>query len=398
VSRREMRDALLGVPVPGELDSQRRAWTVVRAAFEEREPVRRRAGRVRLAVALAVLAVLAAAALSPPGRAVGDWVRDRVAGAEPAEPALFRLPAAGRLLVVSEQGPWVVRSDGSKRLLGAYEDASFSPRGLHVVVTAGRRVAALTPAGELRWTVTRPQPVADARWAPSGFRVAYREGATLRVVVGNGEDDRLVAEGVAPVAPAWRPAEGENVLAYADAGGRVRVVDVDGGEELLRTPAVEGIRALLWTPDGLLAVLTEAELRLHNRRGRLLEGASLRVADGHELLDAVSAGDGRVVYADHDAAGGETALVEASCFGAGPCRANGPQRLFGGAGRIADLAVSPEGRWLLAGWADADQLLFLRLPRVQRIVAVDDVRREFDPGLAGRGAFPRVAEWCCPDQ
>ncbi len=91
---RDVRSALLSTPVPDELEAQRRAWAVVRAAYAEREPVRR-PRRLRLLIALAVLAALVAAALSPPGRAVGDWIRDRVAGEEQTEPALFRLPAAG---------------------------------------------------------------------------------------------------------------------------------------------------------------------------------------------------------------------------------------------------------------------------------------------------------------
>ena len=192
----------------------------MRGAYAEREPAPRHRRRLRLLVAVAVLAALVAAALSPPGRSVGGWIRDRVAGEEPTEPALVRLPSAGRLLVLSEQGPWLVRPDGSKRPLGNYEGASFSPNALFLVATQERQVVALEPDGDVRWTVTRPTPVADARWAPTpGFRVAYREGATLRVVGGDGEGDRLRAENVAAVPPAWRPGEGRTVLAYASTEG-----------------------------------------------------------------------------------------------------------------------------------------------------------------------------------
>ena len=112
MSPRDVRSALLSAPVPDELEAQRRTWGVVKTAYAEREPVRR-PRRLRLLVALAVLAALVAAALSPPGRAVGDWLRDRVAGEEETQPALVRLPAAGQLLVVSGEGPWLVRPDGS---------------------------------------------------------------------------------------------------------------------------------------------------------------------------------------------------------------------------------------------------------------------------------------------
>ena len=118
MSESDVRDALLTVRAPDELEAQRRTWAVVRGAYAEREPAPSRRYRLRLLVAVAAVAALVAAAFSPPGRSVGDWIRDRVAGEEPTEPALVRLPSAGRLLVVSEQGPWIVRLDGSKRLLG----------------------------------------------------------------------------------------------------------------------------------------------------------------------------------------------------------------------------------------------------------------------------------------
>jgi hypothetical protein len=398
VSDHGVREALLAVPVPDELEAQRRAWRVVGAAHSTREPVPRRRRPLRPALALAVVTVVAvsAAALSPPGRSVGGWIRDRVAGEPDARPALVRLPAPGMLLVAAERGPWIVRRDGSKRFLGDYDDASFSPQGRFVVATAGRRLVALEPDGDPRWALARPGPVADARWSPSpGFRVAYREGGTLRVVAGDGSPDRLLARSVAPVAPAWLPRAGRTVLAYARADGVVRVVDVDSGDELMRTPRVRQLREILWTPDGLLGVLTDRELRLYERSGRILAGATTRAAKGHLLLDAVTLPDGQVVYADYDAEGRATALVRAFCFGVSPCRTIGPTRIFTGPGRLQDLVLSPDSRWLLAGWPEADQLLFLRLPPGPGIRAVDDVRREFDPGRPASSSFPRLAGWCC---
>jgi hypothetical protein len=213
-------------------------------------------------------------------------------------------------------------------------------------------------------------------------------------VAGDGSPDRLLARGVAAVAPAWLPREGRTVLAYARADGVVRVVDVDSGEELMRTPRTPGIREIFWTPDGFLAVLTTRELRVHGRRGRLLRSA--RAAQGHELLGAVALPGGRAIYAEFDEEAGATALVRADCFAPDPCLLIGPAQVFRGAGRLQDLSLSPDGRWLLVAWPEADQLLFLRLPGIQKVVAVDDVRREFDPGGPARGSFPRLAGWCCP--
>ena len=385
MSEQRIRDALQSVSVPEEFEAQRRAWAVVRAAYAEREPAPSHGRRLRLLVAVAVLAALVAAALSPPGRSVGGWIRDRVAGEETAEPPLARLPSGGHLLVLSEQGPWIVRPDGSKRLLGNYDDASFSPNALFVVATQGRRVVALEPDGDVRWTVTRPTPVADARWAPSpGFHVAYREGTALRVIGGDGEGDRLLAENVAPVAPAWRPGEGRTVLAYASTDGRVRVVGLDGKQIWAVDPgAAPG--QLVWSDDaGLLLVVTSGRRHPVYAAGGRLTGRTLETPEGQDVLDAAFApGTRAIAFTAFDADGGGSSIVL------------GGELLQRGDGRLEDVVFSPNGRWLVSGWPEADQFLFIRLPGVSAIEAASDIRREFDPGRVGATTFPRVAEWCC---
>ena len=385
----ELRRELLTEPVPDELEAARRVWAVARAAYSEREPVPpvRRPGRALLALGFVV--ALLAAAFTPPGRAVGAWIRDAVRGHEPSEPALFALPAQGRLLVVSEQGPWVVQADGAKRLLGDYDGASWSPRGRFVVVSGGRRVVAVEPDGDPRWSLTRPQAGGGARWAPSGFRVAYRAGGTLRVVAGDGTGDRPLAQEVAPVAPAWRPGEA-HVLAFADDAGRVRVVDADSGETLWARRTGRP-RELVWSADGrlLLALGTGRRHHLFRAGGRLLR--TIAQPPGHVALRAAFAPRGpALALADYEpeADRGAVVLLEEA-------RTSSPRALLRGAGRFEDLAWSPRGRWLLAGWPSADQWLFLRMPDVERIIAVSNVTREFDPGATGGGEFPRVAGWCC---
>ena len=119
--------------VPADRDAEERAWAVVSAAYAEHEPVHSRPPlRFGLAVA-ALLCAIAAAAFSPPGRAVVDAVR-RTIGVEHAAPALFRLPASGRLLVSGSGGTWLVAADGSKRRLGDYTPGEIAqlldlPRG-----------------------------------------------------------------------------------------------------------------------------------------------------------------------------------------------------------------------------------------------------------------------------
>jgi hypothetical protein len=211
--------------------AEERAWRVVRAAFEERKPAPRERKPWRPVVVLAVVAVVAAAVASPPGQAVLDSIREAV-GVERAQPALFSLPAPGRLLVESDQGVWVVQADGSKRRLGDWREASWSPLGRFVVAARRNELAALEPDGDLRWSLARPT-VRFPRWAGTSVdtRIAYLSGSDLRVVAGDGTGDRLLARRVAPVAPVWQPGPGF-VLAFSDRQGRRHVVDTESGREI----------------------------------------------------------------------------------------------------------------------------------------------------------------------
>lgn len=389
---KEFLQLFLSTPVPDEPEAEDRAWSVVSAAYAEREPVRR---PVRLSPALAFAAAAAAvvvAVVTP----VGGWISERIEGQRPAQPALVRLPAAGRLLVVSEQGPWVVSQDGSKRRLGDYDDASWSPRGLYVVVAGGRRLAAVEPGdGAVRWSLSRPRPIRDPSWGGVGLdtRIAYRTGDELRVVAGDGAPDRLVARQVAAVAPAWKPGDAR-VLAYADLQGVVHVVDSDARRELWRVTAGAGIRKLLWSSRALL-VVTRTGAFVSDGRRRL--GEPIRVPKDHVLIDAAVRPDRGLAYTDYDPAANRTTVLRSECTGAaGPCLALRPYSVFRAAGRLAEVAWSPSGHWLLASWPDADQFLFFRLPGVRRPLAASGIRREFDPGGEGLGGFPRVAGWCCP--
>lgn len=393
MSEDAVRHALHELPVPDEVGAAERGWEVVGAAFaagERLQWTRRHRGLVMaFAAAALVAAAVLVALLTPPGQAVVDRVRDAV-GREPAEPALVRLPAPGRLLVVSEDGPWVVHEDGSKRLLGDYGDASWSPTGLYVVGAQGRHLVALEPeTGDVRWSLARDEPVRDPRWSGGGLdtRIAYRAGSTLHVVAGDGSPDAVVAQDVAPLAPAWKP--DSHVLAYADAKGRVRLVDVDARRQLWRTRRLSGIRKLAFSPGGLLVVLTQRQARVY--RGGTARGIGIRVDRAHTLLDAIALRDGEVVYADYDPKSDATTLVLAHDFGSTKSRLLPPLEIFQGPREVESFSVSPNGRWLAVGWPEADQFLFFRLPH-GRVAAVSNVTREFSPGRAG-GAFPRIAGW-----
>ena len=277
-------------------DAEDRAWQVVRAAYEERIPAPRERSVLGPALVLAALLAIGAAALSPSGRAVLDSIRESV-GVEKAQPALFSLPS-GRVLVESDSGPWIVQADGAKRRLGSWREASWSPFGRFVVGARANELAALTPEGEVRWTLGRPD-VRYPRWGGTrtDTRIAYLSQGRLRVVGGDGKGDRLLDADAALRPPVWLPA-GAHRLAYARRDGSVRIVDADTGAVVDRSAA--------------------------------------------------------------------RSLVQ-------------PRP-----------TVSPDGRWRVVGWADADQLVFTRLGTPRQIRAVSNVSAQFRSRT-----FPTISGWCC---
>jgi WD40 repeat protein len=397
VSEERVRELLREHPVPEQSEAEERAWRVVSAAFEERPAVRpspSRRRRSRLAVAIAAILALGVVALTPAGAAVGDWISDTFdPGRDDARPALASLPAEGRLLVTSAQGPWVVHGDGSKRRLGAYEDAGWSPGGLFVVVTRGRELVAVEPDGDPRWSLARRAPVSRPAWSPDGFRIAYLSGASLRVVAGDGTGDGRLVRRVAPVAPSWSPAA-EHVLAYADRQGRITAVQTDSGRRLWRSAPGPVPEALAWTPDGgRVLAIAGGSLRMLDDGGELL--IAKLPTDGFSEALAIHPSGRSVALLRHDRVTRRSEVVSLPI--AGGAR---PRRLFEGDGRFSDLAWSPDGRWLLIGWPDADQWIFTRASGRPKVVAVSNISSQFDPAGKGAGAFPGVSGWCCsaPDR
>jgi hypothetical protein len=227
-----VRRDLERIDIPEEHEARERGWAVVAAAFAEREPQPRRRSWKPVA-ATAVALVVVAGLLRPPGRAVLDEIREAV-GVEHAEPALFSLPAPGRLLVTADSGVWVVGQDGSKRLLGRYREASWSPFGRYVVAARANELVALEPDGDVRWSLAR-RDVRFPRWGGTrtDTRIAYLSQGALRVVGGDGKGDRVIDSRAAARAPRWRPGT-SHVLVYARRDGSIRVVDVDTGAALER--------------------------------------------------------------------------------------------------------------------------------------------------------------------
>ena len=307
-----MKRELERIEISGEREARERAWAVVKISFTERESVERRRSWkpvAALAVGLAVVAGL----LSPPGRAVLDEIRE-VVGVEKPQPALFSLPSGGRLLVTADSGAWVVDRDGSKRLLGAYREASWSPYGRYVVATRRNELVALEPDGDVRWSLARPA-VSFPRWGGTrtDTRIAYLSQGELRVVGGDGKGDHLIERPVAAKAPVWQPGRGHR-LAYERVDGTVVIVDGDTGVLLDRD-----------APDALEQQANTTVVR-------------------------------RTI----------------------------------GAERIGSSALSPDRRWLVVAWPEADQLVFFRTRGGQQIRAVSNVSAQFRSR-----SFPTIQGWCC---
>ena len=393
-SDQELRRALQRIQAPDELEAQRRAWPIVRTAFDAREPVAWPRRQARPLVAAAVGVAILAAALTSPGRALVGSVRDAFKSEGPKpRPALTSLPAPGLLLVNSPRGPWFVRFDGTKRLLGPWWEGSWSPHAKYVAVTRGHELAAIDPRakGAIRWSLARSHIVRSARWSPDGFRIAYLNGRELRVVAGDSTGDGQLRQLVGATPPAWRPVA-QHELAISTVEGRVQLVDTDSSKTLWSTGPGEVAKQLVWSEDGQrLLVLSDRSLRVLDARGHGLWAIGLPVGPSGV---AFVRGTHRFVMIRYVPATGRSDLVLLQAE-TNPGEA---RFLYSAPGDFDTLAISPNGNWLLVGWVNADQWLFLRLTAA-KVLAVSSIAEQFSPrGRAGplSASFPASVSWCCP--
>jgi hypothetical protein len=364
---RELERELRELRAPAEAEAEERSWPVVREAYERRTPIRPSRHQRQLALAVAGGLAVIAVGLSPAGAEVGELVSDVVGVSdEQAKPELRSLPAAGELLVESEAGTWIVRDDGSKRLLGDFAEAAWSPNGLYVVVADGASLVAVEPQGEVRWSITTAGPPSDLTWegADLNTRIAYRAAGDLYVVAGDGTGEHLVASDVGPGAPQWIALPGVTkvdpegggpfpyLLAYPGSDGRVHAVDPDSGAPMsVRLRAVD-------------------RQRLHGQK-----------------VPSPILGSGRVARATNAPTRSSVIVSE-----------DGRRRVvFSGPGSITHPVWSPDGRWLLFGWREADQWVFVQPDRPRRVIAIDDVSEQFAGG-DGAAGFPRPGDWILPSR
>jgi len=391
----EVRRALQRIQAPDELEAQRRAWPLVRGAFEAREPVTWHRRNLIPLLAAAAVVVLLAAVLSPPGRALVGSVRDAFESETPkAKPALTSLPAPGPLLVNSPTGPWMVRADGSTRHLTPWWEGAWSPQAKFVAVTRAHQLAAIDPhaQGEVHWTVSRKGAVHAARWSPqAGDRVAYLNGRQLRVIAGDGTDDKVLRRRVGATPPAWRPG-GDRELAFSTIDGRIELAETDGGDTVWRTSPGEVPTQLAWSDDGKrLLALGPRTLRAWADNGQKLWTIGLPVGPSGI---AFVRGSHRFVLIRYSAATGRSDLVLYQAE-SNPGEA---RFLWSAAGDFGSLAMSPNGKWLLVSWVNANEWLFLRLT-ASKVTAVSGIAELFGGSTRRKrveDVFPKSVSWCCP--
>jgi hypothetical protein len=367
-------------------DAENRAWEVVRRAYEERTPARsaRRPGK-RLVLVLAVAAgVIVASVLSPPGRAVFHRMRVAV-GIQHAEPALFSLPAPGRLLVVSagHGGVWLVHDNGLKRRLGSYDDAQWSPHGRFVVATRRNELMALDVDHGVRWSLARRGAVWP-RWEGTRVdtRIAYLTPGGLRVVAGDGTGDHLLARNAENVPAAWDPARLHTVAYFA--GGAIELRAADSRRLVWRAPVPVRPSALEWSTDGrYLAVKSAKRVIVLDAAGHVHRTVS---SLGSKLSDvAFRPGTHRLAVSVRLPRRSEVRLVDID-------RPGSARLLFAGPGVFSDIVWSPDGGTLLVAWPTADQWVFLHGSRVR---AVASIKEQF-PRADDRAARLEFAgRWCC---
>ncbi|MCC6222926.1 MAG: RNA polymerase sigma factor [Thermoleophilia bacterium] len=394
MSARDLRTLLLSQPVPDEQIAEERTWEVVREAFQTRQPVpHHRRLPWRLLALLAVVAGAAGVALSPAGPAIVDWIDARTGEGvattveTATAPAPITLPAPGRLLVTDPRGVWVIHEDGARVHVGDYPEAAWAPTGIYVAAWTDERLVELDPARNefVHWSLERPD-IADVRWSPTGLRIAYRSGSALRVVVENGTRDRELAANVPELEPSWRPGRGE-VIAYAEADGKLAVVEADTGKALWRTARAPVPVALAWADAATLVALEQRRLRLLADPGELVASFDLPEGTGGLAL-APRPGSADVAYSVFSPDTGKSSVYILDTG------RKALRLLFAGAGGLDRLVWSPDGRYLLVPWKPAGQWLFVPAGKGGKIPVEPGVAARFDPG-AGGGAFPEPVGWCC---
>jgi dipeptidyl aminopeptidase/acylaminoacyl peptidase len=172
-------------------------------------------------------------------------------------------------------------------------------------------------------------------------------------------------------------------------------MQTDSGDGIWSLPITETPTQLAWSADGSrLLALAPGRMSLFDARGRVLR--EVPFARGTRAVSAAFAPSGQAfALSTYSSARNRSRLT---LMGVGTAGAT-QRLLLAGAGRFGQIAWSPDGRWLVAEWPDADQWVFIRIrpggsEGIRRLTAVANIADQFDPGRTRD--FPQIQGWCCP--
>ena len=143
----------------------------------------------------------------------------------------LELPARGKLLVTEGDALYVVEKSGKRRPLGAWQDATWSPKGLFVGVSAGNSLAAIDPDGDSRWRLRLPGPVTF----PAGHPMAPTSPTAPAAPCGSSTATAPMTCSPGRTWPPSRPPGGRATatpIAWAARDGSITVEDADTAKVL----------------------------------------------------------------------------------------------------------------------------------------------------------------------
>jgi hypothetical protein len=281
------------------------------AAFAVLPPARRsETSRLLVAaVAVAVALAVAAVALAASGElhvGLGKKRQNPV----PPPPARLTLPPRthGLALVVGGR-LWLATRSGARFERVAASAAALSPRALYVAVGSAHALVAMSPDNRrVAWLRRTKGRVVAIAWAPYPTEVAYivhrpGRGNELRMIEGDGDHDRLLADHVASAAPSWRA----DSLAVAFVNGRGKAAVVDFRRSSTRTVSATGachgrVGAVAFSPRGRqLAIATKAGVGLASDSA--LRARCVLLASPGQLAGLAWSGNRRVATAERSPSG-----------------------------------------------------------------------------------------------